>query len=73
MAEAIQEHHDVRGREADMRALAEELAFKVEKSDGGFTLTRTIDLSRPEIEKNLTLDEAWELLQTWKLRGLGGG
>lgn len=65
--------HDPRDREAAMRALAEELAFKVEKTAGGFTLTRTIDLSRPEREENLTLRQAEELLETWKLRGLGGG
>ena len=40
---------------------------------GSFTLTRTIDVSRPAREENLTLDEARDLLETWKLRGLGGG
>jgi len=60
-------------READMRALAEKLQFTVEKTGGGFILTRTADLSRPEREENLTLSQAEELLSTWKLRGLGGG
>jgi hypothetical protein len=60
-------------READMRVLAEKLLFRVDKRDGGFTLTRTIDLSRPERAENLTLSQAEELLETWKLRGLGGG
>jgi hypothetical protein len=60
-------------REAEMRTLAQALSFKVEKIGRGFTLTRTIDLSRPEREENLTLKEAEELLETWKLRGLGGG
>jgi hypothetical protein len=60
-------------READMRALAEKLQFTVEKTGGGFALTRTADLSRPEREENLTLSQAEELLSTWKLRGLGGG
>ena len=56
-----------------MRALAEELQFKVEKTDRGFTLTRTAGLSRPERAENLTLPQAEDLLRTWKLRGLGGG
>ena len=60
-------------READMRTLAEKLLFRVDKRDVGFTLTRTIDLSRPERAENLTLSQAEELLETWKLRGLGGG
>jgi hypothetical protein len=75
MAEAL--HSQTTGgadpRESKMRALAEELEFTVDKSDGGFTLTRTAELSRPEREENLTLGEAEELLKTWKLRGLGGG
>ena len=60
-------------RETDMRTLAEKLEFRVDKTDGGFTLTRTIDLSRPERAEDLTLAQAEELLETWKLRGLGGG
>ena len=40
---------------------------------GRYTLTRTVDLSRTEREVNLTLDEVEKLLETWKLRGLGGG
>ncbi|HWC94378.1 MAG TPA: hypothetical protein VG475_14850 [Pseudolabrys sp.] len=79
MADALRtqdRRHDLQGvsrEEADMRALAEELQFKVEKTDRGFTLTRTADLSRPERAENLTLSQAEELLRTWKLRGLGGG
>ena len=60
-------------RESDMRTLAEKLEFKVAKTGGGFTLTRTTYLSRPERRENLTLSQAEELLETWKLRGLGGG
>jgi hypothetical protein len=60
-------------REAHMRVLAEKLEFTVDKTDGGFTLTRTTDLSRPERREDLTLSQAEELLETWKLRGLGGG
>jgi hypothetical protein len=65
--------HSQATREADMRTLADRLLFKVDKNDGGFTLTRTTDLSRPERAENLTLPQAEELLETWKLRGLGGG
>lgn len=60
-------------REAHLFALAERLQFTVEKRDGRFTLTRTADLSRPERESDLSLEQAEELLRTWKLRGLGGG
>ncbi len=60
-------------REAHMRALAHRLEFTVDKTERGFTLTRTADLSRPAREENLTLAQAEQLLQTWKLRGLGGG
>ena len=79
MADALRtqdRRHDLQGvsrEEADMRALAEELQFTVEKTDRGFTLTRTADLSRPERAENLTLPQAEALLRTWKLRGLGGG
>jgi hypothetical protein len=60
-------------REAEMRALAHKLSFSVEKSGQRFTLTRTLDVSLPERAENLTLREARDLLETWKLRGLGGG
>ena len=38
---------------------------------GDITLIRTADVSRPVNEKDLTLKEAEELLETWKLRGQG--
>jgi hypothetical protein len=60
-------------RETHLRDLAERMQFRMEKSGERFTLTRTADLSRPERETNLTLDEVQQLLDTWKLRGLGGG
>jgi hypothetical protein len=56
-----------------MRALAEKLLFRVEKTGGRFTLLRSIDVSRPVRHEDLSLQEAKELLTTWKLRGLGGG
>jgi hypothetical protein len=73
MAEALHSGGRQHTREGKMRALAEELDFTVEKTDRGFALTRTSDLSRPEHAENLTLGQAEDLLRTWKLRGLGGG
>lgn len=60
-------------READLRALADKLLFRLERSGDKFTLTRTADVSKPVRHENLSLDEVEELLNTWKLRGLGGG
>jgi hypothetical protein len=60
-------------REGHLRELAEELQFSVEKQGDRFTLTRTADLSRPERQSDLTLDQMEDLLRRWKLRGLGGG
>ncbi len=60
-------------REAQLRTLAERLEFRMDGANGRYTLTRTVDLSRTEREVNLTLDEVEKLLETWKLRGLGGG
>jgi len=59
--------------ETKLRELAERLQFKVEQHGDRFTLTRTADVSRPVVEEGLTLPEAEELLERWKLRGLGGG
>ena len=59
--------------EAKLRSLAERLQFNVEQHGNLFTLTRTADVSRPVVEEGLTLSEAEELLERWKLRGLGGG
>jgi hypothetical protein len=59
--------------EAKLRRLAERLQFKVEQHGNRFTLTRTADVSRPVVEQGLTLSQAEELLERWKLRGLGGG
>jgi hypothetical protein len=59
--------------EAKLRRLAERLEFKVEQHGDRFTLTRTADVSQPVVEEGLTLSQAEELLERWKLRGLGGG
>jgi len=60
-------------RERHLRDLADKLLFTVEKHGRGFTLSRTTDVSRPVRREGLSLDEAEELLTTWKLRGLQGG
>ena len=62
-----------RQREAHLRTLADKLLFRVEKSGDRFTLLRTADVSRPVCHSRLSLEQAEELLSTWKLRGLQGG
>ena len=68
MADAVQKQNE---REAHMRSLAYQLEFTVEKTGELFTLTRTADVSPPEHAERLTLTQAEELLETWKLRGHG--
>ena len=65
---ALQKHGE---REALMRTLASRLEFSVQKAAGRFTLLRTADVVPPVCEEWLTLNQAEELLQTWKLRGRG--
>jgi CBS domain-containing protein len=60
-----------RDSEALMRALASRLEFSVLKTGDGFTLLRTVDVMPPVREERLTLKQAEELLQIWKLRGGG--
>jgi hypothetical protein len=60
-------------RESHLRRLADQLMFTVEKTGERFTLTRTADVSEPVINRALTLSEAEELLEVWKLRGPHGG
>jgi len=68
MSDGIQKQSE---REANLRALAARMEFTVEKTGDRFTLTRTADVSPPEREEGLTLDQAEALLETWKLRGHG--
>ena len=63
---ALQKHGE---REALMRTLASRL--EVQKAGGRFTLLRTADVVQSVCEERLTLNQAEELLQTWKLRGRG--
>gem|GEM_PF-968411 len=60
-------------REAHLRVLADQLFFVVEKTGQRFTFKRTTDVSKPVCEESLTLTEAEQLLQRWKLRGFHGG
>jgi hypothetical protein len=60
-------------REDRMRALARQLFFMVETEGGRFTLIRTADVPTAVREERLTLSEAEELLEMWKLRGPHGG
>lgn len=60
-------------RETHLRMLAGQLFFVVEKTGQRFTLKRTTDVSKPVSEQGLTLTEAEQLLQRWKLRGFHGG
>jgi hypothetical protein len=60
-------------RERHMRQLAAMLLFEVQRQGNRFTLSRSIDVSKPIRHENLSLDEVEALLNTWKLRGLHGG
>ena len=60
-------------RERHMRELAASLFFAVEKRADRFTLTKDVDVANVVRHESLTLDEAEEVLNTWKLRGFHGG
>lgn len=60
-------------REQQMEKLAAQLLFQVEKNGSRYRLCRDVDVSSPVRRDDLTLEEAEELLNTWKLRGFHGG
>jgi hypothetical protein len=60
-------------RTAHLHELGSKLLFEVTQHGDRSDLMRTIDVSRPVRRDDLTLDEAEELLNTWKLRGPHGG
>jgi hypothetical protein len=60
-------------RERHLFHLAYSLLFDVKKHGDSFSLTRTADIERPLHQEGLTLEQAEELLNTWKLRGPHGG
>jgi hypothetical protein len=73
---------DVEGTEAPMsesqeeretRELAEQLFFRLEPQDSGYSLKREVDVDQPVKHENISLAEAKEILNTWKLRGFHGG
>ena len=60
-------------REQHLRQLAKMLLFTLERQGTRFALRRDADVSNPVRHENLTLEEAEEILNTWKLRGFHGG
>ena len=60
-------------RERHLRELAKMLLFTLEQQGTRFALMRDADVSNPVRHENLTLEEAEEILNTWKLRGFHGG
>jgi hypothetical protein len=60
-------------REARLRELASKLFFTFAAEGSGVALYRDVDVSKPVRHDGLTLDEAEEILNTWKLRGPHGG
>ena len=64
---------DQQRRETEVTALAEELHFQLEKRNSRFSLRRELPDEEQVRREDLTLDEAEQFLNRWKLRGLGGG
>ena len=60
-------------REARLRQLTSKLFFALTVEGSRFALYRDVDVSKPVRHDGLTLDEAEEILNTWKLRGPHGG
>lgn len=60
-------------REARLRELASKLFFTLKSQGSLFALYRDIDVPKLVRYDDLTLDEAEDILNTWKLRGPHGG
>jgi hypothetical protein len=60
-------------REQHLFQLASKLMFDVKKDGDHFSLTRTADTEQPVHQDGLSIDQAEEMLNTWKLRGFHGG
>ena len=60
-------------RENKLQSLAERLQFTIVKTQDHYTLTRTADVPSPVCKEGLTLEQAEDVLETWKLRGPHGG
>jgi len=65
--------HTSQERERHLFHLAGLLLFEVEKQGDSFSVTRTADTETPLHQEGLSIEEAEEILNTWKLRGLHGG
>ncbi|HEX2257077.1 MAG TPA: hypothetical protein VHG92_10350 [Afifellaceae bacterium] len=64
---------DRQDRERAMEELAAQLLFRLERHGSHYSLCREADVSAPVRHDGLTLEEAEELLNTWKMRGFHGG
>jgi hypothetical protein len=64
---------DEQEREKAMRELAARLFFSVKRRGSRYDLHRELDGEEPVHRDGLALDEAEELLSTWKMRGAHGG
>jgi hypothetical protein len=60
-------------RERHLFELAGKLMFDVKKDGDNFSLTRSADTEQPVHQDGLSIDQAEEMLNTWKLRGPHGG
>ena len=60
-------------RERHLMELAAQLHFRIEKQESGFSLHRQVEGAEPVDREGLSLDEAEEILNRWKLRGFHGG
>jgi hypothetical protein len=61
------------GREEELRELARRLYFRVERTGDRFSICREAGVEQPVRHDGLTLEEAEEVLNKWKLRGFHGG
>jgi hypothetical protein len=73
IAEGRQGAASMNSRETAMLDLAKRLNFHVEQHGSRFSLRRVADVSEPVEVVNLSLEEAEEFLNNWKLRGFHGG
>ena len=60
-------------REQRLFELAKRLGFRAEKHGARFALAYEAGDAAPFREENLSLEQAEEILRTWKLRGPHGG
>jgi hypothetical protein len=60
-------------REQHLFDLAERLGFSAEKHGACFSLVYKGADAKPFREENLSLEQAEDILRTWKLRGPHGG